>query len=109
MWGLVTSFCVVLFYLFRLSGAIIRFGDKYRFCSSGVFSRNLALYANSIILSIDFLSFDVNSPFSFMVFLKNICLLSVLKYLHLYSIWKDVSRQFDSHDGSQCDPSHSFI
>ena len=54
MWGLVTSFCVVLFYLFRLSGAIIRFGDKYRFCSSGVFSRNLALYANFLLVGLCF-------------------------------------------------------
>ena len=98
------SFRVFLLYLFRLSGAIIRFGDRSRFCSCGVLSRNLALYANSMILSIDFLRFGVNSSFIFMVFFRNICLLSVLKYLHLYSMWKDVSRQYDSHDGS-----HSFI
>ena len=78
------SFCVVLLYLFRLSGAFIRFGDRSLFCSFGVFSRNLALCENSRILSIDSLRFDVNNSFSFMVFFKNICLLSVLKYLHLY-------------------------
>ena len=51
---LVTSFCVVLLYLFRISGAIIRFKDRCHFCSCGVFSINLALYANSLIRSIDF-------------------------------------------------------
>ena len=86
LWGLLISLCVILLYLFRLSGAIIWFGDRSRFCSCGVFSRSLALYANSIIMYIDFLRFNVNSSFSFLVFFKNICLLSVLKYLHLYII-----------------------
>ena len=49
------SFRVFLLYLFRLSGAIIRFKDRYHFCSCGVFSITLALYANSVIRSIDFL------------------------------------------------------
>ena len=66
------------------------------------FSRNLVLSANSIILSIDFLRFDVNNWFIFIVCLKNICLLILLKCLHLYNMWKEVSRQFDSHNGSLC-------
>ena len=35
---------------------------------AGFFSRNLVLSANSIILSIDFLRFDVNNSFIFIVF-----------------------------------------
>ena len=66
------------------------------------FSRNLVLSANSIILSIDFLRFDVNNWFIFIVCLKNICLLILLKCLHLYNMWMEVSRQFDSHNGSLC-------
>ena len=102
--GLVISFYMVVLYLLRLSGVIIRFGERSRFLICGVLSRNLALDANSMILSIVSLILVVNSSFTFMVFFENISLLTVLKYLHLYSIWKDVSRQFDSHDGS-----HSFI
>ena len=47
------SFRVFLLFLFRLSGAIIRFGDRSHFCSCGVLSRNLALYANSMIAADD--------------------------------------------------------
>ena len=83
-----------MLYLLRLSGAIIRFGERSRFLICGVLSRNLALDANSMILSMVRLILAVNSSFIFMVFFENISLLTVLKYLHLYSIWKDVSRQF---------------
>ena len=102
--GLVVSGCGIVLYLLRLSTAIIRFGDRSRFLICGALLRNLALVANSIILFIVCSILDVNSSFMFMVCFRNIFLLSVLKYLHLYNMWKDVSRQFDSHDGS-----HSFI
>ena len=98
------SICGVVLYLLRLSGPIIRFGERSRFLICGVLSRNLDLDANSIILSNVCLMLDVNSSFVFMVCFKNNCFLNMLKYLHLYSMWKEVSRQFDSHDGS-----HSFI
>ena len=104
LYGLVGSVCGILLYLLRLSGAIIRFGERSRFLICGVLSRNLDLVANSIILSIVCLMLVVNSSFVFMVCFTNNCLLNMLKYLHLYSMWKEVSKQFDSHDGS-----HSFI
>ena len=84
--GLVVSGCGIVLYLLRLSTAIIRFGDRSRFLICGVLSRNLALVANSIILFIVCSILDVNSSFIFMVCFRNIFLLSVLKYLHLYII-----------------------
>ena len=96
--------CGIVLYLLRLSTEIIRFGDRSRFLICGALSRNFALVANSIIMFIVCSILDVNSSFIFMVCFRNIFLLSVLKYLRLYNMWKDVSRQFDSHDGS-----HSFI
>ena len=61
------SFCGIVLNLFRLSGAIIRFGKSSRFLICSVLSKNLALNANSIILSIDCFIFDVNNSFVFMI------------------------------------------
>ena len=67
-----------MLYLLRLSGAIIRFGERSRFLICGVLSRNLVLDANSMILSMVRLILAVNSSFIFMVFFENISLLTIL-------------------------------
>ena len=91
-------------YLFFFPVDIIRFGERSDFLIFGGLSKNFALIVNSIIFSIDDCRSVLNSLFAFIVCFKNICLRRLLKYLHLYIIWKDVSRQFVSQSGS-----HSFI
>ena len=77
---------------------------KIRFFNFWEFVKEFCFDCEFYYFFIDDFKSVLNSSFTFMVCFKNNCLRRLLKYLHLYIIWKDVSRQFVSQLGS-----HSFI
>ena len=79
----------------------MRFGERSCLFNFGNFSKNFTLKVNSSILFYDFSRLVLNNSFLLIICLRNIWLLNLLKYLQLYSIWTDVSRQLNSQFGSQ--------